>query len=138
MSLHFKYQIPTWRNLVGITVCIAGAIGMGFLASSNHKGLRLFHLVTFSPETASGLYWAFAAVLVLSAVMLMSDVGPHDHASISNRTREFDTCLISFFSPCGTWLALCWDSLLLSPLGILPPTPPHKWSWPHWLMLLCS
>lgn len=65
MSLHFKYHIPVWRPLSCALACLAFAILMAFVASSNRKGLRLFHLLTFSPSTASGIFWVFVLVLIL-------------------------------------------------------------------------
>jgi hypothetical protein len=65
LSLHFKYHIPVWRPLSCAVVCLAFAILMAFVANSNRKGLRLFHLVTFSPSTATGIFWVFVLILVL-------------------------------------------------------------------------
>ena len=71
MSLHFKYHIPVWRPLSGAVVCLGFAILMVFVASSNRKGLRLFHLLTFSPSTASGIFWVFVLILVLGFLIFV-------------------------------------------------------------------
>ncbi len=72
MPLHFRYQVPVWRNVLGAVFCVTGAVGMGFLASTNTRGLRLFHLVTLSPESASVLYWGLSAIFAIGSAMLIA------------------------------------------------------------------
>ncbi len=69
MSLHFRYQIPIWRNVMGVVFCITASVGMGYVSYFNQKALRLFRVVMFSPETASLIYWTFTAVLLFSTIL---------------------------------------------------------------------
>ncbi len=69
MSIQFEYQVPIWRSFIGVTFCCAFAIGVGYFAYVNQKGLRLYHLISLTPGQASALYWALASVLVLGTIL---------------------------------------------------------------------
>jgi len=71
MKLSFKYQVPAWRNFLGVVFCSAGAIGMGYLSYINQKGLRIFQLITFSPEASSLIYLASSLVLLLCVALFV-------------------------------------------------------------------
>ncbi|MBU1056496.1 MAG: hypothetical protein KKC46_22100 [Proteobacteria bacterium] len=69
MSVKFEYQIPLWRSFLGVAFCFAFAIGMGYFAHVNEKGLRLFRLFTLTSGEASTLYWGFAGTLALATIL---------------------------------------------------------------------
>jgi hypothetical protein len=70
MSFRFDYQIPASSTVPGTIFFLGLAIGTGFFAHSNERGVRLYGLITLTPDKATVFFWVLTAIFVLCTVLL--------------------------------------------------------------------
>lgn len=65
----FNYNVSTTQLIATVTTASALPFLFTYIAANNHKGLRLFHLVTLSPNDATLLYWSTGIVCTFAALI---------------------------------------------------------------------
>lgn len=96
-TLEYSYRMKAWKLLLAVFGCLAFAGVMGYIAHTNEAGLRLFRLITFSPATASAIYWVLAAICAGAGIVLLAALA----SGITRRTLHIRLTPTEFSAPAG-------------------------------------
>ncbi len=67
----FNYNISKTQLIISVIIVSALPFLLASVATSNQKGLRLFHIVTLSPNDATLFYWGMAILCAFAAFATM-------------------------------------------------------------------
>ena len=70
LSLKFQYKVPAAQFLLIAIMMIGVSVALGYIATSNTKGLRMFSM-NLGPDNATLFLWGLAILICIFAVLVL-------------------------------------------------------------------